>query len=72
MHTKLLPGKLKGTDHAEDVGVCGKIILEWILGKNRVGTCQLDSRVSGEGPVTGSCGQDNEPSGSIKGGEFHD
>jgi hypothetical protein len=24
---------LKGRDHLEDVGVDGKIILEWILGK---------------------------------------
>jgi len=33
MHTKFWPGNLKGRDHLEDLGVDGKIILEWILGK---------------------------------------
>jgi hypothetical protein len=32
---------LKGRDHVEDLGVDGKIILDWILGKN-VGSCGLD------------------------------
>jgi hypothetical protein len=30
---KILVGKMKGRDLWEDVGVVGKIILEWILGK---------------------------------------
>jgi hypothetical protein len=30
---KLMVGNLKGRDHSEDLGVVGKIILEWILGK---------------------------------------
>jgi hypothetical protein len=29
----ILVGKLKGGDHLEDLGIDGKIILEWILGK---------------------------------------
>jgi len=29
----ILVGKLKGRDRFEDLGVDGKIILEWILGK---------------------------------------
>jgi hypothetical protein len=33
MHTKFCPEKLKGRDHSEDLDVDGKIILEWILGK---------------------------------------
>jgi hypothetical protein len=33
MHTELSSEKLKGRDHSEDLGVDGKIILEWILGK---------------------------------------
>jgi hypothetical protein len=31
MHTKFLSENLKGRDHSEDLGVDGKIILEWIL-----------------------------------------
>jgi hypothetical protein len=34
------------------------------------GKCELDASGSGQGPVAGYCEQDNEPSGSIKGGEF--
>jgi hypothetical protein len=37
-----------------------------------VSRCGLDSSGSGEGPVAGSCEHGNEPSGSIKGGEFFD
>jgi hypothetical protein len=29
----MLAGNLKGRGHSEDIGVDGKIILEWILGK---------------------------------------
>jgi hypothetical protein len=29
----ILVENLKGRDHSEDLGVDGKIILEWILGK---------------------------------------
>jgi hypothetical protein len=31
MRKTLLSGNLKGIDHLEDMGVDGKIILEWIL-----------------------------------------
>jgi hypothetical protein len=34
--------------------------------------CQLILVDSGKGPVAGSCEYDNEPLGSIKGGEFLD
>jgi hypothetical protein len=37
-----------------------------------LGTCGLDSSGSGYGPVAGCCENGNEPSGSIKGGEFLD
>jgi len=33
MDTKFLLEKMKGRDHAEHLGVSGKIISEWILGK---------------------------------------
>jgi hypothetical protein len=32
-HTKSLLENLKGRDHAEGISVDGKIILDWILGK---------------------------------------
>jgi hypothetical protein len=32
--------------------------------------CGLDASASGQGSVAGSCEDGNEPSGSIKGGEF--
>jgi hypothetical protein len=36
-----------------------------------VGGCGLDSSGSEQGPVAGSFEHGKEPSGSIKGGEFH-
>jgi hypothetical protein len=33
MHTIIWLENLKGRDHSEDLGVDGKIILEWILGE---------------------------------------
>jgi hypothetical protein len=33
MLTKFCPAKLKGKDHWGDLGLDGKIILEWLLGK---------------------------------------
>jgi hypothetical protein len=39
---------------------------------NRVWGCGLDSLGSGLGQVTGSCEHGNQPSGSIKCGEFLD
>jgi hypothetical protein len=71
MHTKFWFKNPKGRDHLEDIGVGGKIILEYILG-NGVGRCGLDSSGSGQGPFVGSCEQSNEPSGSIKGRKFID
>jgi hypothetical protein len=37
-----------------------------------VGSCVLESSGLGQGPVAGPCENDNESSGSIKGGEFLD
>jgi hypothetical protein len=33
MHTKFWSGNLKGKDLSEDLGVKGRIILAWMLGK---------------------------------------
>jgi len=35
-----------------------------------VGSCELDVSGSGQKPMAGSCEQGNEPSGTIKVGEF--
>jgi hypothetical protein len=43
--------------------------LEWKTMK-RLGKCELDSSGSGYGPVAVSCEHGNEPSSSIRGGEF--
>jgi len=60
---------MKAGDYLADMGLYGKIILEWILGKC-VGRCGLDAAGSGQGQVVGSCEQGSGPSDSIKGGEF--
>jgi hypothetical protein len=46
MDAKFWLEELTGGDHSADLGGVGKIILEWILGKN-VGGCRLDARNSG-------------------------
>jgi len=33
VHTQFLSENLKGRDHAEDLGVGGKIISEWLFGR---------------------------------------
>jgi hypothetical protein len=33
MHTTFLSENLKGRDHSENIGVDGRIILDWILGR---------------------------------------
>jgi hypothetical protein len=44
----LLSGNLKERDHAEDLSVDGKIILELYTG-NRIGRCEVDASGSGQG-----------------------
>jgi hypothetical protein len=57
-------------DHCEDQGVDGRIILRWIFRKWDVeyGLIELVQERQG----TGTCECGNEPSGSIKRGEFLD
>jgi hypothetical protein len=71
MHTKFSLENLKGRDHSEDLGVDGKIILEWTLGKwgGKVLPGCIWLRI---GTAGGYCELGNEPSGSIKGSEFLD
>jgi len=59
-------------DHSEDLGVDGNVILECILGKNRVGRCGLDAPDSGQGPVAVCFKHGDDSSSSMKGGEFLD
>jgi len=62
---------LRERDRLGDPGIDGRIILRWIFWKWKVGvwTGRADS---GQGQVAGTCECGNEPSGSIKCGEFHD
>jgi hypothetical protein len=62
---------LKGRNDAEDLGVDGKIILDWILGKygERVSTGCIWLRTGTSG---GLLENSSELSGGIKGREFFD
>jgi len=51
------------------LGIDGRIILEYILGKYGE-RCGQDSFGSGWGPVVGSCEHVNKPLGSVKYGRF--
>jgi hypothetical protein len=61
IHIKFLSENLKGRNHSEGPGTGGRIILEWILGKEggRVWTGFPDSSDCGYGQVAGSCEHDN-------------
>jgi hypothetical protein len=67
----ILVRRPEGNIHLEDLAVDGEIILEWIFVKYDR-RCGLDSSGSGQGPVASPCEHGNEPTGSIKNGEFVD
>jgi hypothetical protein len=69
MHTVFWFEHLYGRDHLEDVGIDGKIVMEWMLRK-QVGWCRLDSPGLGQESVEGYCEYSNEPSNSVKREEF--
>jgi hypothetical protein len=58
-------------DHLEDSGVDGRIIFRRIFRKWDI-VLWTESSLSGQGQVAGTCECGNEPSGSIKCGEFLD
>jgi len=62
-------GKPRKRDHLEDPSVDGRIILTWIFRSGMWGH-GLDRCGSGYGQMAGTCEWGNEPSGSIKCGEF--
>jgi hypothetical protein len=62
-------GKYAGTNHFEDPDVDGRIILRWIFRKWDGGH-GLGRSGSEQGQVAGTFERDNEPSSSIKCGEF--
>jgi len=66
MHTQFQSENLKVRDHKEALGADLKRALQWIL--------RVLTGLSGSGQEleAGSCEHGNEPSGSIKGGEFLD
>jgi hypothetical protein len=64
-------GKLRERDHLGEPGVNGRIILRWNFRKWDV-VYGLDRAGSGQRQVAGTCECGNEPSGSIKCGEFLD
>jgi len=65
-----LVGRLEEWIHLEDRGVDGSIILKWVVknwdGVDWIGLAQERGRVAG------CCERGNEPSGSVKCGEFLD
>jgi hypothetical protein len=62
-------GNLKERDHFGDPGIDGRIILRWILRKWDVGVKTGPSWLK-IGKLAGTCECGNEPSGSIKFGEY--
>jgi hypothetical protein len=66
---KFLVGEFEGRNHLKDADLDGRIILKWIsidwMEEHRLGRS-----VSGQGQAAGPCEYGNEPSGSIKCGEF--
>jgi hypothetical protein len=69
MHKKFWLQSLNGEDHSEELGADGRIVLEWILGKQdgRIWIRFIWLRTETGGS---SCEHGDESSGSIKGRVF--
>ena len=63
---------MKEGNHLRFVGIDGSKILKLKLNKLSEGGILLDSSCSGQGKLLGCCAHGNEPSCSIKSGEFAD
>jgi hypothetical protein len=66
---RALVGNLREGDHLKDPGIDGNIILKCIF-ERLDGGHRLDQSDSGYGQVAGCCEYGDEPSDSIKCGEF--
>ena len=66
---RVLVGRPEGRNHLEDPGVDGRIILKCIFERLDGGN-GLDLYGSGQGQVADFCQYSDQPSGSIKCGEF--
>jgi len=71
LHTGFWWGELRESDLLENPGIDERIILRWIFRKWDGGR-GLDQSDSGQGKVAGFCKGGNEPSSSVKCGEFLD
>ena len=71
VHTGFWWGNMRERDHLGDPGVDGRIVLKQFFGSGTWGY-GLDRAGSGYGQVAGTCKYGNEPSGSVKCGEFLD
>jgi hypothetical protein len=69
VYTEIWWGNLREKDHLEDPGLDGMVILKWIYMNWAVGV-GLDRSGSVWGQLAGICECGNEPSVSIKYGEF--
>jgi hypothetical protein len=67
---EIVNGNSEGKNQLEDLGVCWRITLKWILKINRVWGCGLNPSGLVQYPVIGCCEHGNETSGSMKRGEF--
>jgi hypothetical protein len=64
VYTGFWRGNLRETDHMEEPGVDGKMILSWIFRKWDGGH-GLDRSGSGQGQVAGTCKCGNQPAGNL-------
>jgi hypothetical protein len=67
---KMVVGNVERKNHSGNLGIDGRIILEWVLEKQVFRSFELDSCSSAYGPVAGSCERGNELLGFKNAGNF--